>query len=180
MDKAKRFDILEIEGHQFQVLKNVADLHDEMIGMHILLRLSPEEFLEFCRLLKPGPVNIRRIGIDEDSIVRRFGGAQYWSLHTEDSHEFYKQIVRFFPLELPESRINIASRHAQNAHSRILLSLSERFETLAKILADNGHISQEEKMSLMDDEWEGLTDDERRIILRSKLSKVHDAESELS
>lgn len=180
LDKAKRFDMLEIEGHQFHVLKNVEDLHDEMIGMHILLRLSPEEFLKFCRLLKSGPVNIRRIGIDEDPIVRRFGGAQYWSLHTEKSHEFYKQIVRFFPLELPESRLNIASRHEQNAHSHMLLSLSARFEALAKILADNGHIAQEENMSLLDDEREGLIDDERRIILRSKLKKVHDAELELS
>lgn len=180
LDKAKRFDLLEIEGHQFHVLKNVEDLHDEIIGIHILLRLSPEEFHKFCGLLKPGPVRILRIGIDEKPIVRRFGGAQYWSLHTEESHEFYKQIVRFFPLEMPKNRLNIASRHEQNAHSHMLLSLSARFETLAKILADNGYISQEDNMLLLDDEREGLINAERRISLRSKLKKVHDAELELN
>ena len=178
LDKAKRFDELEIEGHFFHVLNNAEDLHDGKIGMHMLLRLSPDEFLRLRSLLKAGPVEIQRIGIDENPITRRFGGAQYWSLHTDDSQKFYKHIVRFFPLGLPGTKLNIASGHEQNAHSEMLLALSARFETLVKMLAENNQIAQECSTSLLNDPWSGLIDDERKLILDSKFTRIKDAETE--
>ena len=179
LDKAKQFKLLEIEGHRFHVLKNVEDLHDELIGMHILLRLSPDEFLQFRGLVKPGPVEIQRMGIDESPIIRCFGGAQHWSSHSEGSQEFYKHIVRFYPIDSSASRVNIASGHQQIAQSKMILALSARYEALVKELTENGQITQENSMAFMAEEWQGLIDDEREMILRSKLKEVHDAELEL-
>ena len=179
VDKAKQFELLEIEGHRFHVLKNVEDLHDEKIGMHILLRLSPDEFLQFRGLLKPGPVEIQRIGIDENPIIRRFGGAQYWSSHNEGSQEFYKHIVRFYPIDSPASRVSVASGHDQIAQSKMILALSARYEALVRMLTESGQITQENSMALMAEEWQGLIAAEQEVILRSKLKEVQDAELEL-
>ena len=179
MDVAPQFTMLEIEGHRFHVLKNTEDQHDQVIGMHILLRLSEDEFLHFRRLLKPGPVAIQRIGIDENPIIRRFGGAQYWSSHNEGSQEFYKHIVRFYPIDLSGARGSIASGNEQIAQSEMILALSARFEALVKMLTESGQISQENGEALMAEEWQGLIDDERKLTLRSILKEVDDAELEL-
>ena len=160
-------------------MKNVEDLHDGKIGMYILLRLSPDEFLKCRGLLKPGPVEIQRIGIDENPIIRRFGGAQYWSSHNEDSQEFYKHIVRFYPIDAPPSRVSIASGHKQIAQTKMILALSARYEALVKMLTESGQITQENGMALMAEEWQRLIDDEREVLLRSRLHEVQDAELEL-
>ena len=179
LDEAKQFTLLEIEGHRFHVLKNTEDLHHEVIGMHILIRLSSDEFVQFHSLLKPGPVAIQRIGIDESPIVRRFGGAQYWSSHKEDSQEFYKQIVRFYPIDSPTGKMDIASGHEQIAQSQMILALSARYEALVKMLIESGQISRENGKALMSGEWQELIDDEREVMLRSRLTEVKDAELEL-
>lgn len=179
MDESPKFTILEIDGHRFHVLKNTEDQHDQAIGMHILLRLSPDEFLHFRRLLKPGPVAIQRIGIDEKPIIRRFGGAQYWSSHNEGSQKFYKHIVRFYPTDLSGARGAIASANEQIAQSEMILALSARFEALVRILTEGGQISQENAETLIAKEWRGLIDDNRELVLRSTLKRVDDAELEL-
>lgn len=179
LDLAQQFKHLEIEGHRFHVLRNAEKLLDEEIGIHVLLRLSPDEFLLLRNLLESEQVEIQRIEIDENPIVRRFGGAQYWSLHREESQTFYKHIVRFFPVDLAKSNLNIASRHEQNAHASMILSLSARFEALVNILAEQDQISQNNKTSLLDEKWQELVDAERRIKLISSLDAINDAESEL-
>ncbi len=75
--EALQFEQLEIEGHTFTVIRNSERLYskDSVIGLDILLRLSPEEFQTFQSLRRLGPITIRRVGIDESPIVRRFGGA---------------------------------------------------------------------------------------------------------
>ena len=77
MEEALQFEQLEIEGHTFTVIRNSERLYskDSVIGLDILLRLSPEEFQTFQSLRRLGPITIRRVGIDESPIVRRFGGA---------------------------------------------------------------------------------------------------------
>ena len=180
LDEAKQFTLLDIEGHRFHVSKNIEDLHGKVIGMHILLRLSSDEYVQFHSLRKQGSVAIQRIGIDESPIVMRFGGAQYWSLHKEDSQEFYKQIVRFYPIDFPPSELDIALGHVQAAQSQMILALTARYEALVKMLIESGQLSRENGEALISSEWQGLIDSEREIMLRSRLTKVADAELELN
>lgn len=170
---------MEIDGHCFHVLNNTETVHKDVIGIYVLLRLSREQFLKFRSLLELDSIKIRRLGIDESPIVRRFGGALYWSSHQEGPNGYYKQIARFFPTEPPPGRIVIASGHEQIAQSRMILALSARYEALVTMLVKNGQISQESGDDLMSDQWRDLIDDERRVILHSKLTEVNDAEFEL-
>ena len=179
LDEAPTFAQLEIEGHSFNVLRNVESLYDDVIGIHVLLRLSPEEFLTVHHLLELGSVMIRRVGIDASPIARRFGGALYWSSHEEESQKYHKQIVRFFPVDDPPSKTGISLQRDQIAQSRIILALSARYEALVRVLVEDGQISQESGERLMSDEWQSLIEDERRVMLRSKLTEIDDAELEL-
>ncbi len=178
LDKAIEFKVLEIEGQPFPVMRNTETLDDGKMGLQILLRLSSDEFVKFHSLLKPGPVKIQRMGIDESSILRRFGGAQYWSSHQGGSQKFYKQIVRFYPTDTPPSRLDIATGHQQNALSQMVLALSARYEALVKALVGNGQISQETAEELIGEEWQGLIDNDRQVMMRSKLTRINDAELE--
>ncbi len=179
LDMPERFDVLEIEGHRFSVINNSETLRNESIGLHVLLHLSEDEFMTFRTLLKLRAVQIRRLGIDEVHMDRRFGGAMYWSSHEEDSVKSYKQIVRFFPVDYPTSRVAIADGHTQGNQSRMLLTLSARFESLVANLVDSGLLSKEEGESLITEEWRDLLDDERAVSLAATLYQVDDAESEL-
>ena len=180
MDEVIPFESLEIEGHTFNVIRNTEQLHDDdVIGLYILLRLSPEEFQEFQSLLRLSRINIRRIGIDEIPIVRRFGGALYWSSHEEGSQRFYKQIARFFPVDPEPGRTGISLMNDQMAQSQMLVALSARYEALVKILVDNGQLTQENRDALMSEDWKELISDEREVMIRSKLTAVRDAELEL-
>ena len=179
MDEVIPFESLEIEGHMFNVIRNTEQLHDDVIGLYILLRLSPEEFQEFQSLLRLSRINIRRIGIDEIPIVRRFGVALYWSSHEEGSQRFYKQIARFFPVDPEPGRTGISLMNDQMAQSQMLVALSARYEALVKILVDNGQLTQENRDALMSEDWKELISDEREVMIRSKLTEVRDAELEL-
>ena len=179
LDEAPRFTELEIEGHCFHVLRNTEKQHKDVIGIYVLLRLSPEEFLEFHRLRKLDSIKFRRLGIDESPIVHRWGGALYWSSHQEGSKKYYKQIVRLFPASPRPERVVIASGLQQMAESRMIVELSARYEALVRMLVKNGQISQHGGEELMSREWQGLVDDDRRVILHSKLTEVDDAELEL-
>ncbi len=180
LDEAPPFEQLEIEGHTFAVIRNAERLHeDTVICLNILLRLSPEEFQTFQSLRKPGPITIRRVGIDEDPIVRRFGGALYWSSHEEGSARFYKQIARFFPSDYPPGGHSFASGQEQRAQSQMILALTARFEALVNTLVETGNVSQEIGETLASDEWRKLVDDERAMMMASRLSEVNDADLEL-
>ena len=180
LDEAIPFELLEIEGHTFTVIRNSETLHnDDVIGLNTLLRLSPEEFQEFQSLLRLSQINIRRIGIDEIPIVRRFGGALYWSSHQEGSQRFYKQIARFYPVDPHPGRAGMALMNEQRAQSWMLLALSARYEALVRILVENGQLTQENGEALMSEDWKELISDEREVMIRSKLTEVRDAELEL-
>ena len=180
LDEAIPFELLEIEGHTFTVIRNSETLHDDdVIGLNTLLRLSPEEFQEFQSLLRLSQINIRRIGIDEIPVVRRFGGALYWSSHQEGSQRFYKQIARFYPVDPHPGRAGMALMNEQRAQSWMLLALSARYEALVRILVENGQLTQENGEALMSEDWKELISDEREVMIRSKLTEVRDAELEL-
>ena len=179
LDEAPPFTELEIEGHSFNVLRNTESLHRDVIGIHVLLRLSPREFLTFHTFLDLESIKIRRVGIDESPVALRFGGELYWSSHEEESQRYYKQIVRFFPIDDPPSKAGISLQRGQIAQSRMILALSARYEALVKVLVESGQIDRESGEGLIFDEWQSLIEDERRIILRSNLTKIDDAELEL-
>ena len=61
----------------------------------------------------------------------------------------------------------------------MILSLSARFEHLVAMLVDKGQITSEAGKLLLAEDWETLIYDERKLILRSKLTEVEDAELEL-
>ena len=180
LDEAPQFEQLEIEGHTFAVIRNAERLHeDNVICLNVLLRLSPDEFQTFQSLRKLGPITIRRVGIDENPIARRFGGALYWSSHEDGSARFYKQIARFFPSEYPLGGYSFASGQEQHAQSQMILALTARFEALVDVLVENGHVSQETGESLVSDEWRKLVDGERALMIASGLTEVNDADLEL-
>lgn len=180
LDEVISFESLEIEGRTFNVIRNTEQVHsDDVIGIYVLLRLTTEEFQEFQSLLRLSQVNIRRMGIDASPIVRRYGGALYWSSHEDGAERFYKQIVRLFPVDPQSNRRGMAMQIEQMAQSRMLVALSARYEALVKTLMDNGQITQESAQTLMSEDWKRLISDEREDIIRSKLTEVRDAELEL-
>ena len=180
LDEAIPFESLEIEAHPFTVIRNTEKLHkDDVIGIYVLLRLSPEEFRAFQRLIRLSQINIRRIGIDESPLVRRFGGALYWSSHQEGSQRFYKQIARFFPVDPEPSRMGLSLQIEQMAQSQMILALYARYETLVNILVEKGQLTQEDGEILMSENWKELISDEREVMIRSQLTEVRDAELEL-
>ena len=61
----------------------------------------------------------------------------------------------------------------------MVMALTARYEALLEILAESGHISRDNVDTLMTDDWRGLTEDARRILLISKLTEVEDADLEL-
>ena len=180
LDEPIPFELLEVEGHTFTVIRNTEELHkDDVIGIYVLLRLSPEGFREFQHLLSLSQINIRRIEIDESPIVRQFGGALYWSSHEEEAERFYKQIARFFPVDPEPSRVGLSLQIEQVAQSRMILALHARYEALVNILVEKRQLTQEDGEALMSEDWKELISDEREVMIRSKFTEVSDAELEL-
>lgn len=108
VDRAKPFAALQIEGETFTVLRNTETVTSSgEIGIHVLLKLSPEEFTAFLPLLKPGPVNMLRVGVDKGPIERRFGAVVDWSYHEDDSGAYYKQAVNFYDPNPPSQGLFI-------------------------------------------------------------------------
>lgn len=181
LDNAPEFSELNIEGHTFVVIRSFETAHtrDEVVSLNVLLRLSPTEFRVFQGLLKSGAVRIQRIGIDTSPIGRRFGGGLYWSSHEDSEGKFYKQIARFLPTDYLPEQFTLASGQRQLAQSEMILALSARYDALVRALAASGHLSQEISEALLSEEWRTLVNDERAVMMRSKLTQVGDADREL-
>lgn len=180
LDLPPIFDVLEIEGHQFPVLRYVeTDPDPDEIGRYALLRLSREQFVELQKLIKKESVQIKRIGVDEDPLTVRYGGAMYWSKHKEDGEIYYKQIVRFFSLSDRTPKVYLASGFVQDNLIRIIEVFASRFEALVNELVQNNVISDEKRTSLLEDTWEELLDTPLSTETRWPLQRVSDAEKEL-
>ena len=138
-----------------------------------------EDFIELQNLLNPGPVQIRRVGVDEAPITVRYGSAMYWSQHTIGQETYYKHIVRFYPIDLAPSPIHLASGVAQQALILMVRTLSARFEALVDELAQKDIISQGRREELLGDDWKSLVDNSRLSEMDWEFRKVEDAETEL-
>lgn len=179
VDRCPHFEILEIENHQFRVLKYTEEDRDnDGVGRFILLRLSIEELIKLRSLMKPGPVAIRRIGVDEEVLTVRYGSKLYWSQHEDDGETYYKQIVIFLPPDLPPSKLDIASGTEQNALADMVGALSARFEVLINELVQGGVISYDKRAELLKDNWRELLDHARVSEIWWNRMRTSDAEEE--
>ena len=178
LDHVKTFSTLEIEGQPFTVIRNTESSDNGVVGFHVLLQLSSDEFNQFHNLLRPSPVQVRRVGVDETPITRRFGTAGFWSSHQEEPEEFRKRIVHLYPVDPPPSRLDIASGTVQAALADMVIAVSARYEALIAILVANGQLNEDDARNLTQGAWQELVDDQRRVALRSDLRKIDDAEAE--
>ncbi len=181
IDMTPEFKVLEIEGHQYPVARYVErDRGDEGVDRDALLHLSKEQFEEVQGLFKPGPILVRRIGVDEEPLTVRYGGGMYWSQHEEGDNTYYKQIVHLVPIDIPVSnKFNLALGTEQAALVRMVCSLTARFEALVNELAQNNVISLERKSAIIGDDWKGLLDTQRIEDITRQTMRVRDADEEL-
>ncbi len=176
LDMPPEFNTLDIEGHQFPVLKYIETEHGDVIGRHALLKLLKTQFLDLQSLLKLPTVQIKRMGADENPLTVRYGGAMRWSHHEEGEFEYYKQIVRFFP---PEYLLRSKAQTTENALIRLVVSLSARFEALLDQLLQNKLLSVEQRDELLGKDWENLVREDRLDEIIWEIERVPDAEEEL-
>lgn len=179
IDVAPEFRMLEIEGHQYPVARYIErDLGEEGVDRDALLHLSREQFEEVQSLFKPGPILVRRIGVDEEPLTVRYGGGMYWSRHEESGNTYYKQIVHLVPINIPPSRLNLALGVEQEALARMVCSLTARFEALVNELAQNNVISPERQSALLGDDWKGLLEIRHIDDITRQTTRVPDADEE--
>ncbi len=180
IDMTPEFKVLEIEGHQYPVARYVErDLGEEGVDRDALLHLSREQFEEVQSLFKPGPILVRRIGVDDEPLTVRYGGGMYWSQHEEGDNTYYKQIVHLVPIDIPVSnKFNLALGTEQAALVSMVCSLTARFEALVNELAQNNVISLERKSAIIGDDWKGLLDTQRIEDITRQTMRVRDADEE--
>ena len=188
LDISPAFDDLEVGDLTFTVIQSAKKMHgSENDGVYALVSLSEEEFWQFHRLRNKSvrndePVAIRRVGVDEESSLWRFGGALYWSKHEDAGEIYYKQIVGFFPYEdTPdeedsERAWNIAPAVEMFNAARAHIHLACRFEALLNTLANSGQISSEMRDEiLMVEDPTTLLDPNRVRQITTAITKVVDA-----
>ena len=176
IDVIPPFDTVEIEGTPFKVLQYEESLTSGKVGRNGLLKLSKEEFDLFRKLLEKSSVKFQRVGVDKAPLELRFGGSMYWSQHTEEGKEYFKHIVRLFPLDLEPSKLNLASGSTQAILANMVISLHARFELLVQNLAANKAIPDETKNALLTSGWETMFPTEKIDQLFDSLKEVADAE----
>jgi len=175
LDLPPKFKKLEIEGQTFHVLEYFeSDHQDDVIGRHAVLKLTKEQFADFPNLLKPGSIEIKRIEIDEEPLVVRYGGAKFWSEHKEGEELYYKHIVRFFPADYPAPKRSYEGIYKDNLE-RIVLELTIRFEALLNYLVQKNILTDELRFSIVGTNWDGLIDDDRINEICQELERVNDA-----
>lgn len=184
LDAPPKFNLLEIDGHQFSVLKyKETECEDDVIGRYALLRLSKDQFEELQELLKHETMQIRRINIDEEPITMKLGGNPFWSKHEGSGEIYYKQIINLFPPDYsPKYKLRLASSAHQIALAIMVMSLSIRLEALINELVRNNVINEEKRNMLLQENWKELLDITRKeeIVKETNLQlcKVPDAEEE--
>lgn len=180
VDILPEFSVLDIDGNQFPVLKySETDETNDAIGRHALLKLNDAQFKDLQNLFKRETIQIKRIGIDEKPISVCYGGAMLWSRHEESGSKYYKQIVRFMPPDMPVSKVHIAYAPTQDALSRMVVSLSARFEALLDDLVQNKFITPNRQSDLVNKDWRDLVREDRLDEIIRELERVPDAEEEL-
>jgi hypothetical protein len=180
IDEIPTVQELDIEGKVFQVLRyseNVA--RENAVGRHAVLRLSKHEFQQLRGMIKPGPVNIKRIGVDEEHLSLRFGGVTPWSEHEEDGVAYFKQLLRLYPADFPPSGIDLARESQLSTVAIMTVALTGRFELLLDELVKRQAIAEETRSAILGRDWSDLLSKDRLEEIIAKLDKVADAEEEL-
>lgn len=178
IDSLPKFDFIEINDNRFNIISYKEELLSDAIGRYALLRLSKDHFDQLSRMLREPTIKFKRIGVDDKPFELRFGGGMYWSQHSDHEGEYFKRIVSFFPPDLKESNLNLATGNIQSAMAHMLISLSLRFELLVKELATSQVISDEKKESLLSSHWKESVPIKQIDELYDKLELVEDAEKE--
>lgn len=179
-DTPPQFKVLEVDGRQFDVMKYVETEHGvEAIGRHALLRLSKEQFTALQGILSRGTVQLKRLGVDDAPLTARCGSATYWSEHEEGGLTYFKQIVRFYPPDLPATPTGLALSADHNAVAGLVVRLSARFEALVNELTTSGFLSNEQRDRLLGKNWRGLLDEAHVAELMLQTQRLLDAEDEL-
>ncbi|GAH58089.1 unnamed protein product, partial [marine sediment metagenome] len=184
LDTWPKFNILEIDGHKFSVLKyKESEQEDDVIGRYALLRLSKNQFGKLQEIFKHKTVQIRRINVDEKPITMKFMGKRYWSEHKEGRKTYYKQIIRLFPHDyLPKHKLNMATGTELISLAILVMSLSIRLEALINELAQNNILSDKKRDMLLQKNWKKLLDNTRKKEILEEtdlqLHKALDAEEE--
>lgn len=175
LDEPPTFGEIEIDGKRYTVLKYKETEHEnDSIGMHAVIKLSADEFVAFHSSDKPA-AEIKRIGVDDDAMAVRYGGAMYWSQHMEGDVKYYKQIVRFFPTSLSSTDFNLTSYSDFAASVTLLLQTVFRIEALIGELHKSGAIDQEKRDFLLGPASAFLDLTRRREVVR-ELSRQEDVE----
>ena len=179
VDAIPDFDILEINGSEFQVINYRESIHEkDKIGRYALLRLNENEFTALTKMFDLKVVDFRRIGIDDEPLQLRFSGGMYWSHHEEGDNIYYKQIVTFFPTDLEPSKINLASGNIQNALVQKVLALQVTVENLVEELLKTKTLDEKKKEELLSKNWRENVFEERLLQLFNSVYQVADAEDE--
>lgn len=189
LDKAPEYKAIAIESNEFQVLmahEEVIDMKpdQESIFRSMLLQLTASQFAtlqELFNSVAPQPLSIKRIGIDEQPIIVRFGGRMYWSKHTNDGETLYKQIVRFVePADLPNGKGGgLALELDQNILFRMVMALTARFQRLTDELVASNVLSREQQAALLNEDWKELLGSQQNGQIMQDAYRVEDAEKAL-
>jgi len=182
VDTWPSFDVLEINGKAFRVLRYVeGDSTGDFVSRFAVLKLSEEELRALRELFDSDDVKIVRRGVDSSPLPVRFGGAQYWSVHEEGGVTFYKHIVRFFSRDdLPEKRpIPIAEGVVQDHLSEAAVGLRIRFEALVQELTSRGVLPAEKAATILAGDWMDLASSEHVREFAGAQRQVDDADEHL-
>jgi hypothetical protein len=160
IDLAPEFKVLEILGEQYSVLASyeqaVTEQGQKGISRSILLQLTSDQFVKVQSLLNQSELSIRRVGVDEISLLVRPGFSMFWSEHVESGVTFYKQIVRLiYPANFPPQGPILALKIERDILYQMVVRLSARFYRLADELVETGAISDEKRTLLLQDKLFG-------------------------
>jgi hypothetical protein len=171
---------IEIEGRSYEVLRyEENDPTPETIGIHCLVKMSPDEFRSFQELCdqEEDVFQVKRKDVDDVPVALRCGGRMPWSKHGDGGPEYYKQVVRFFPQELkPGSPISLTTDTDLIPVATLALKSTLRVEALVKALQDAGVLSDEKAVELLGPA-SALLSESRREEISWECYRLPDAEA---
>lgn len=177
-DVLPQFSEIQLNGHIFKVHLYEEYITDGSIGRNAILKLNKDEFEILRNLLTEHTVKFQRIGIDNEPLELRLGGAMYWSSHNDDNEAYFKHIVRLFPVEQKPCKLNLASGITQSVAVAMLVELQAKFKLLIEALGKEKIISDEMQAALSGPEWRDLSDKKFIYSLHDEFTRTNDAEEQ--
>lgn len=173
IDAGPDFEQIELDSLIFDLIVYSEYIFDSnKVGRECLLKIPYDKFDSFKELLVNDSLKVRRIGVDDEPLILRFGSQFFWSEHSENDEIFYKQIVRLFDCDLQPSKNTVSSTVIQGNAYRMIADLTSRLDSLIKVLAcDHVGFSEDVKSDLTN-----LSLNKSRDDIFIDLHKVKDAE----